>query len=115
MSPRREHYAYSHAVVVVADRTVRTSIEQACRAAGASVLGVGSIADLERWPVRQIVITDAAHCTPWWQTIGAGEVVVLARNAEEGVASLTNGATRWLRHPLSSEAVTAMVIALRRS
>jgi hypothetical protein len=109
---QREDQLVPQAVVVVADVSVRHAIEQACRAAGASVLAVSSVAGVERWPLKQVVITDAAHCTPWWRFVGAAEVIVLVRDGEEGAAALANGATRWLQPPPTADVIAAMVLGL---
>jgi hypothetical protein len=99
-------------LVVVSDSAPRLTLLDGCRAAGAAVLAVTSIAEVERWPVGQIVITDSAHLTPLWRTVGAREVIVLAESAEEGMAGFQNGATGWLQPPTSPAAVTAMIVGL---
>ena len=60
----------------------------------------------------QIVVTDAAHLMPWWLLVGAIEVILLARNAEEAVAAFENGATQRLEPPPPADIVAAMVLAL---
>ena len=75
-------------------------IEQACLAAGFRVQAVSSIAELERWPAGQIVLTDAAYVTPFWTYMGAVEVVAFV-DESEGQDALKCGATRWM--PTASE------------
>jgi hypothetical protein len=58
--------------------------------------GVSRIADIERWPAGQIVVTDTAHLTPLWKEVGARTVIVLVDRNEDGIASLANGADAWL-------------------
>ena len=99
-------------VLVIADAAYRSALEQACRAAGLSVLAAGRVAEVEQWPEGQVVVTDAAHLTRWWRLVGAADVIVLVRDDEEGVAALENGATRWLQPPPAAEVVAAMVLAL---
>jgi hypothetical protein len=99
-------------LVVVSDPAHRRAVVQECLAAGASVVGVGRIADVEHWPSGQIVIVDAAHLTPLWLLVGAREVVILASSVEEGSAAMDNGATRCLHAPPQRLAVTALVAHL---
>jgi hypothetical protein len=115
LSEGAEHKRYGAVLVVKTDSTHLTMLREACRAAEVSVLAVSSVGELEEWPVGQIVITDAAHLTPWWRLVGAAEVIVLVEDAEEGIAALANGATRWLQLPSTPEAVAAMVLAARGS
>jgi hypothetical protein len=109
---RRSPIGSTSVLVVVSDPAHRRAIVQECLAAGASVVGVGSIADVEHWPVGQIVIVDAAHLTPLWLSVGAREVVLLASSVEEGNAAMCNGATRSLHTPTQRLAVTALVAHL---
>jgi DNA-binding NtrC family response regulator len=112
MAERPESDRRAAVLVIDSDSTYRKALEQACRAAGLPVLAVSCIAEVERWPAGQIVVTDAAHLTPWWRLVGATEVIVLVRNADEAVAAFDNGATRWLQPPPSAEMVATMVLAL---
>jgi hypothetical protein len=95
MSERPKQIRDNSVLVIVANAAHRAALEQACQAVGRPVLAVGSVADIERWPEGQTVVTDAAHLTPWWRLVGAVEVIVLVRDEEEGVAALKHGATRW--------------------
>ena len=109
---RRSPIGATSVLVVVSDTAHRRAIVQECLAAGASVVGVGRIADVEHWPIGQIVIVDAAHLTPLWLSVGAREVVILASSVEEGSAARYNGATRCLHAPTRRLAVTALVAHL---
>ena len=84
-------------LVVASDPALRAGWVAACRACGVPARGVGSIAEVERWPLRQTVVTDIANLTPLWRDVGASRVIVLVKNKEEGVAALSNGATDWIR------------------
>jgi hypothetical protein len=69
--------------------------------AGIDVHAVARIADIERWPSDTFVITDSERFTPWWRTIGATCVIVLADSREQGVAACQHGATAWLARDCS--------------
>lgn len=108
----RPKNGYASVLAVVSDSAHRLAVVQACRAAGVKVVAVTRLAELERWPRGQMVITDFTHLTPWWRTVGAREVIVLAQDAEEGMAALENGATGWLHVPTTPVALTAMIARL---
>jgi len=99
-------------LIIDADATQRAALEQACRSAGMSVLAAGSVAEVERWPVGQIVVTDAAHLTPLWRQVGAAAVIVLVRRAEDGSNAGERGATHWLQPPPPPDVVATMLLAL---
>lgn len=100
---------YVSVLVVAAEATHRVSLELACHFAGVSVLAVSCIAEVERWPAGQVVLTDAAHLTPFWRTVGALEVILLARTEEEARGAELRGATGWLQLPASAAAVAAIL------
>jgi hypothetical protein len=112
MTARFEDYD-DRVLIIVTDARQRFAAEEACRAAGVSVLAASSIAELEKWPEGQVVITDFAHLTPWWRRVGAAEVIVLVTNAAEGHSALSNGATNWLPLPVDPAAVLAFVTRAR--
>jgi DNA-binding response OmpR family regulator len=109
-----EHKQDGAVLVIETNATHRAMLKEACQAAGLSVVAVSSVAEVERWPDGQIVITNAAHLTPWWRLVGAVEVIVLVQDAAAGIAALENGATRWLQPPPAAEVVAALVLALTR-
>ena len=107
------HEPHLHSVLIIdADAMQRAALEHACRTAGMSVLGVSSVAEVERWPVGQIVVTDAAHLTPMWRQVGAAAVIVLVQRAEDGAHAGERGATHWLQPPPPPDVVATMVLAL---
>ena len=114
MAERREQIHRSTVVVIDADSAYRRALADALLAAGLSVVDVDSVAELEQWPIGQVVVTDAAHLTPWWRLVGATEVIVLVRDPEGGAATLEKGATRRLQPPPAVEVVAAMVLAFTR-
>ena len=77
-----------------------------------SVLAVSSIAEVEQWPVGQIVVTDAAHLTPLWRQVGAAAVIVLVQRAEDASNAGERGATHCLQPPPPPDVVATMVLAL---
>ena len=111
MADRVEDIPYGGVLVIETDSTRRVAVEAACRAAGVSVLAVSSIAEVERWPEGQVVITDAAHLTPWWQQVGAVDVIALVNSAEEGLAACEKGATKWLL--VASTSATVLSVCVR--
>jgi hypothetical protein len=98
--------------VVESDVQLRSMVVETCRAAGIEVVGVARIAEMERWPEGQILLTDIAHLTTWWTKVGALEVIALVDHPEEGFAALTNGATGWLRRDRISMATLKTIVAL---
>ena len=100
-------------LVIHADETQRVALAQACRVVGLAVVAVSSIAEVEQWPVGQIVITDTAHLTPWWRHVGATEVILLICEGDGGVIDAVEcGATRWLHPAPPPDVVAAMALAL---
>jgi hypothetical protein len=41
------------------------------------VVGVGSVAEVERWPRGQVVVVEDRFFTPFWLTVGAAHVIVV--------------------------------------
>jgi CheY-like chemotaxis protein len=112
MAERPEYDRCPAVLVIESNSTYRKALEQACQAAGLSVRAVSSIAEVERWPAGRIVVTDTAHLTPLWRLVGAAEVIVLVRSADEAMAAFEKGATMWLQPSPSADMVAAIVLAL---
>ena len=103
------------AVTLVMTNAARSrEIARACRGAGLVVQTVGSISELECWPIGQIVVTDAAYVTPLWGAVGAREVVAFV-DVSEGNDALNNGATRWLSNTSAADVVAATILRLGRT
>ena len=81
------------------DLDERLKITEAFEDAGLPVHGVSSIAEVERWPAGDVVITAAERFTMWWKEMGASHVLVLANTPEEGAADCAQGATMWVLKP----------------
>jgi hypothetical protein len=84
-------------VVLVDPETVRRQqMVFSLRAARILVIPVSRIADLERWPVGRVVVTNVAHATRWWFHVGATHVIVLADTDEERLLAQRSGASAVL-------------------
>jgi hypothetical protein len=99
MTERPDHDHSTDILVINSDSADRKALEQACQAAGLSVRAVSSVAEVERWPLGQIVVTDPAHLTPLWRGVGASEVIVLARNPDDVVTAVRAAEPRPLDRP----------------
>ena len=87
----------------------RERLTEALEEAGLPVLGVGSIAEIERWPTGDVVITGVERFTMWWKEMGATHVLVLANTPEEGAAACARGATMWVLKPCNTQQLVAAV------
>ncbi len=83
-------------LLIEADTQRRTQLATALVKSGIAVIAVGSIAEIERWPEGDVVVTDVERFTPWWVQVGASHVVVLADTAEQGVDACQRGASAWV-------------------
>jgi hypothetical protein len=83
-------------VLIESDSLRRDVLARALRDAGIAVLAVSSIAELERWPRGEIVVTESSQFTPWWREVGSGHIVVLAETVAEGSRCCRMGAARSL-------------------
>jgi DNA-binding response OmpR family regulator len=101
-------------LLLESDTRERQRLIEALEDAGLPVFGVGSIAEVERWPAGDVVITSAERYTSWWREMGATHVLVLARTAEEGAQACARGATMWVLKPCSPERLVAAVKSMLR-
>lgn len=83
-------------VVLDAADARREQTVSSLRADGIRVVAATRIAHLERWPVGEVLVTDAAHATRWWSDVGATHVVVLADTDEERSLAERTGASAVL-------------------
>jgi hypothetical protein len=83
-------------LVIESDKVLLQRLVRDFAAAGVPMLGVSSVAEIERWPAGEIVITDLPHFTPWWNTVGAAQVIVLVDRAEDAHDAMQRGASGWL-------------------
>jgi DNA-binding response OmpR family regulator len=102
-------------VLIESDSLRRELLARGLRDAGFSVVAVGSIAELERWPAHQVVVTESKQFTNWWQEVGAAHVVVLADDDREGVRCCRLGATLSLNRRCPLPRLVAAVRPLERN
>jgi hypothetical protein len=100
------------AVVIASDAALRRALEGVCQSAGLSVRAVERVAELERWPLGDIVVTDVEHLSPWWTRVGAAHVIAAADSAEEGMQALDGGATAWILRSCAPALMQALPLAL---
>jgi hypothetical protein len=96
-------------LLLESDVDERRKLTIALKQAGLPVLGVASIAEVERWPTGDIVITEARRYTQWWKNVGATHVVVLANSPEEGAAACAAGATVWVQRKANPDHLVAIL------
>ena len=96
-------------LLLESDAEERARLTEALQEAGIPVQGVSSIAEVERWPEGDLVITDVQRFTNWWKEMGATHVVVIASTPEEGAAACQQGATMWVLRPCDPEQLVAAV------
>jgi hypothetical protein len=99
-------------LLIESDPQRRTQLSAVLRSTGFSVVAVDRIADIELWPAGRIVITDAAHFTPWWTHVGAAHVIVLADSAKQGAEACAQGATGWVDRGCDPEALLDVLCRL---
>ena len=90
----------------------RESLARALSASGVEVRAVARIADVERWPSGETVITDAAIFTRLWLDVGAAWVVVFAQGPQEGASACARGATTWVPHTCDARTLQQVLRAL---
>jgi hypothetical protein len=102
--------ALENAILLIeSDAQRHSTLQSALQACGFSVRAVNLIAEVARWPVGQVVITDQQRFTPWWKEVGAAHVIVLADSSEEGLMAVVRGASSWLPRDCSGDALVAAV------
>jgi hypothetical protein len=96
-------------LIIDSDMHRREFLVAACRSRGIETRGVGRVAEIPRWPVGDVVVTDFAHLSDWWRRVGASRVVALVANAAEAQAALVTGATEWIEGHVSAETFAEIV------
>lgn len=84
----------------------------ACESAGFTVTAVARVAEIERWPTGQVVVTDTERFSEMWKRVGATHVLVLSSTASEGIDACARGASAWIPRLCSAEALVAVLLAL---
>lgn len=99
-------------LLVESDDHRRAQLTDVLRTAGFPVTAVGRIAEVERWPADEVVITDSARFTRWWTEVGASHVIVLANTAREGEIACNEGATTWVDRTCAPERLVEVLVNL---
>jgi hypothetical protein len=95
-------------VLLDSDPRRRGTLARALRGAGVQVSTLGSIAEMERWPVGEVLLMDVRFFSPWWHTVGARHVMVLA-TPEAGPDACARGASAWIPHGCTPDALLGIV------
>jgi hypothetical protein len=99
-------------VLIESDAVRRQVLAAALRDAGIAVIAVGSIAELERWPRGEVVVTESRQFTPWWREVEAAHVVVLADTAADGHRCCRGGAALSLSRQCPPGRLIAAALSL---
>ena len=85
----------------------REQVAHILRECGFEISVKSHIAEIERWPVGQIVVVDAARFTPWWIEVGAVRVVVWSRAAAAESRTYNGVPCMWIPRGSGPEALLA--------
>jgi hypothetical protein len=96
-------------LLLESDRERRSALVNMLYSRGISAVAVGSIAEIERWPVGDVVVTEAAYFSSWWSHIGATHVIVLAESSAIGADACSRGAAAWLSRRCPPAALLAVL------
>jgi hypothetical protein len=90
-------------VLVDGEHARRARLVSLLRANDIRVIPASRVADLERWPIGEVLVTDATHATRWWIDVGATHVIVLADTDEERSLAQRTGASAMVgsRNPVA--------------
>jgi DNA-binding response OmpR family regulator len=102
-------------LLIEADPQKRTELAKALRESGVAVVAVERLAEVERWPAGDVVVTDGDRFTPWWTRVGAMHVIVLADTPEQGAEACRRGAARWILRASRAEEVVDVIRAFARA
>jgi len=80
------------AVLVDPATARREQLMALLRAEGIRVVPVNRVANLEMWPVTDVLVAYAAHSMHWWIDARAAQVILLADTDEERSAAQRSGA-----------------------
>lgn len=101
-------------LLLESNATERQRLVDAVEHAGLPIVGAGSIAEVERWPSGDVVVTTAERYTTWWRDMGASHVIVLAETEAQGEDAVAKGATAWLPKPCCPDALIETLRTLGR-
>lgn len=99
-------------LLLSADLKCRSTFATALRSRGFEVCALRHIAEIQRWPIGEIVVVDARQFTPWWAAVGAAHVVVLS-DASDQIEAISSGVpSTWIRRESGPEALVAALKSL---
>ena len=103
----RGHLPQPHILLLDLDTRRRHQFASVLRGRGFEISVMSYIAEIERWPVGEIVVVDAARFTPWWTEVGALRVVVLSATAVEESRVYNGVPCTWIPHGAGPDALIA--------
>jgi hypothetical protein len=99
-------------LLISADPQSRSEFAAALRARGFEVSAVRHIAEIQRWPVGEIVVVDSRQFTPWWAVVGAAHVVVLSDTSDQTEKISSGVPSTWIRRESGPDALIAALRSL---
>ena len=78
-------------LLIHSDTPTRNRLVTSLLQAGIPAHGVASVADVEQWPVGEVVIAEERFFTPFWQRVGASHVFVLTSDASAFCGDTVSG------------------------
>lgn len=96
-----------HVLLLDLDTRRRMQFASVLRGRGFKISAMSYIAEIERWPMGQVVVVDAARFTPWWTEVGAVRVVVLSATAVEESRVYNGVPCTWIPHGAGPDALIA--------
>lgn len=96
-----------HILLLDLDLQRREQLARVLRGRGFTISVMSHIAEIERWPIGQIVVVDAARFTPWWAEVGAARVVVLSGTSGEKTQVYNGVPCMWIPHGSDPDALIA--------
>jgi hypothetical protein len=99
-------------LLVESNTTHRSRLAEGLRAGGFAVVAVATLAEIERWPSDEVVVTEWCRFSPWWHHVGASAVLVLADTVAEGHDACRRGATAWVFRGAPPARLLAVLAAL---
>ena len=99
-------------LLLSADLKCRSNFAAALRSRGFEVCTVRHIAEIQRWPIGEIVVVDARQFTPWWAVVGAAHVVVLSDGSDQTEKISSGVPPIWICRESGPEALVAALKSL---
>jgi hypothetical protein len=96
-----------HVLLLDLDTRRRKQFASVLRGRGFKISAMSYIAEIERWPMGQIVVVDAARFTPWWTEVGAVRVVILSATSVEESRVYNGVPCTWIPHGAGPDVLIA--------